>query len=970
MSPAPAPARGARTLLPPLVSLKLLLTALLTTTLGLGVLGALPARTSAAPGPAPDPAERRVIADVHTDAIATFWEDGALVLATRADTPDPHTRYPADRVWFHVDDDSRRTAPASRPFIAPAGAEVWIAPQGFAADQLWPGFSTESVPDGTLDANTTTMTLVDVAGPGDVELYQNDIDGAIRQWSSDEDVKAFDLVGRSHMHTNWAFTAAGIYHLTVRASGTVAGQQVEDTAVYTFVVGELPEQVATETAVQIEGDSTVTVGTPVELRASVSPATVEGYVEFRDGTTVLGHEAVVAGAAALTVDALAIGSHDVTAVFVPSVANLAATSSSQPVTVSVTDEGGVPFAVTGVEASYAPGDLLSAEVVGVTLAESQMYRWLWRPIGSTSTGLNVQTSTSSAYTRSPVLGASDDGYELSVAVRQCANETCSSGSIVAQAGWYPVHVEQAGQRPSLTRVGGSGPIYPGDLYRLEAGGLDLAEGETTEFVYRLGVTWSTRLAVSGSTAAYPDPASVTIKRVGDNANAYDVAVRVVRDGVPVRQSEPHRVQAANFELPVQGLQTLYFEGASADLSAQIHPVRDGDAFTYEWQFSKAADFAAADPSTVVWAAGSQSPATVEKTVNVADHDKGYLRLRVLTPDGVEAFRTPAVRIYVTDDPDAQLFFLNQLAEHYHQGDAVSLASTVAPEPLPGDEIRWEWKWADRDWEPFPGASGKQHRLTAEQALDGVQVRVILDFAAEGKDSIVAEPVTIQVDDHGAAARQQPTITGRTSAIEGETTTLTRELPENGPTVLTEHRWERRAAGSEEWTTLADEVGETLGLTATAADDGAAYRVSVVKPNGVVAYGPSPEVTLAVEAAPTGPPPSGPAGPSGVAEPGADPVVKATPVLKVRVSRPTVRRGGSVVVRVRVRAGARVPSGAVRVRVAGRVRTVHLDERGRARIRVRIAKSVPPGTKRVAVIYRGDGQVAAARDRSTRVRVRR
>jgi len=184
-----------------------------------------------------------VIADVHTDAISTFWDDGELVLASKADTPALHTRYEAADVWFHVDNDSKIASfPAGYDFVAPAGTTVWLAPEVQQPNQIWPGFSTESVPLGTLDNDDTTLTLVGVDGPGDVELWQTGSFGAAqRLWSSDE--AGFKSFTRKnvHMHANWAFTAAGTYHLTVKADAAVAGAPVSATAIYTFVVGDLPE---------------------------------------------------------------------------------------------------------------------------------------------------------------------------------------------------------------------------------------------------------------------------------------------------------------------------------------------------------------------------------------------------------------------------------------------------------------------------------------------------------------------------------------------------------------------------------------------------------------------------------------------------------------------------------------------------------------------------------------------------------
>lgn len=215
-----------------------------------------------------------------------------------------------------------------------------------------------------------------------------------------------------------------------------------------------------------------------------------------------------------------------------------------------------------------------------------------------------------------------------------------------------------------------------------------------------------------------------------------------------------------------------------------------------------------------------------------------------TEGGTLSGPSAVYHVRIDDGSTARTVRLRELAAHYHQGGTIDLGLVADPELAEGDEVTWEWQWPDGDaWVPVPGASGDSHRVTAEQALDGVRVRATVAFADEEVGSISADPVTIAVDDHGAAPRQRLTISGPASAEAGETVTLTRVLPENGPTVLTEHRWERRAAGAEEWTVVSDQSGETLSFTAGPADEGVRYRVWLIKPDGQVGYGPSSVHTL-------------------------------------------------------------------------------------------------------------------------------
>ncbi|MCR1785862.1 choice-of-anchor M domain-containing protein [Nocardioides carbamazepini] len=795
------------------------------------------ASSQAADGPAPPSTQRTVVADVHTDAIATFWEDGELRLASRADTPAPGTRYDADEVWFHVDDDSRVASwPGTGPeFVAPQGSTVWLAPQDQGPGQLWPGFSTESVPAGTLDENATTLSLLDVTGPGDVEIWQSGMGGAVteRLWSSDEPAHRAFTRPRTHLHANWAFTAPGVYELTVRADAAVAGQPVSDTAVYTFVVGDLPEQVLTSTSLTASVTE-LSAGDPVELTARVSPAGIEGIagaVEFRNGATVLGHDPVdETGIAQLTVPALAVGAHALTAAFVPTTTNLATASTSSPVTVTVTDASGEPFAVTGIEAAYQPGDTLTATLSGYTLADGEQVRWRIRSQGSTSAnGATLATAASTTYTT--VLGASDDGYEISAQVRQGTTP-------VATTGWVPITVTPEGTGPSLAiNTATPAPFFTGDTVVLDHPGTGLADGESLEVVTRTSATrWAVLNATFTNVAVGETQSSFRVRNPAER----EFAVRVVRDGVPVRQSAPVALTIRFYEVHIEDVRSLYRVGETLSATGRYFPVRDGvDDVTYTWRWTPPGG------SATVIAEGIGTPPTpVLRELSLAD-DGARLGLAVTRPDGSSSGASTTINV---TEQTGQLFELPSLLAHYHQNDPIDLRLAIDPALAEGDQITWEWKWpgAESDWEPFPGIAAAGEQINSEQALDGVQVRARLTFADQAQESMIAGPVTIAVDDHGAPARQLPSVAGASAGYTaGESLALRLELPGNGPTILTGHRWERKAAGAQEWAVLEGQSGKELALPARPSDDGASYRVSILKPTGEVAYGPSEPVTVSV-----------------------------------------------------------------------------------------------------------------------------
>ncbi|SNS60305.1 surface-anchored protein [Micrococcales bacterium KH10] len=873
-------------------------------------------------------------------------------------------------------------APPQYDFLKVDGNTLYLLPQVQDDDLPWPGWSTErlvtSLPSGvTLPGGPTdepVQLAIEIDGPGHVFTWQSGSFGSLINRYIDTNDPAPDVIPvarHAHVHTNWAFTKPGDYLFTVTPTATTTDGETltGDSAIYHWHIGDASNLTAPESteAPSLTGDAHVG-GTVTATPGTWTPEAEEyRYQWLRNGQPIPGETSdsyqptqdEYAQQIAVRVTAITSGRH-------------AGVATSEPEYIA--DQNGELFAITGIQGSYQPGDILNAQVVGHDLEEGQTYRWIARVPGTTLTFLFNGTGGQHAQGfLTQLIDASHDGIEISAQLRQ-------GSTTVANTPWVPLNVTQEGTAPVLTRTLGEGPLYPGDRYRLEASDLNLGEGEEFRFVFRYAVAWMPTVNVVGTTVSFPTDTTVEVSRTGTNIVPVEVAAQVVRDGLAVRQSAPFLVAPANFELPIEGLQTLYLEGTSANLSAQIYPVRDSDAFIYQWQFSKTANFSAADPSTEIW--GEGTTAAISKVLNVAEHDQGYLRLRVLTPDSEQAFVTGAVRVYVTDDPNAQLFLLNGLAAHYHQGDAVNLVLTVSPEPQAGDEIVWEWKWPGTDWDLFPGASGTGYSITAEQALDGVEVRATLDFAADGKESVIADPVTIHVDDHGAAARQKPTVTGETSVTAGDTVTLTRELPANGATVLTEHRWERKAADAENWTVVGNETEAELSFTAAAADDGAQYRVSLIKPNGDLGYGPSPIVILEVQPdpsdgglvppgpklpAPTPTPPAGPVDPDGSNVNTGTKKTKAK--VKVALAKKKVKRGKLAVIKVRVRASGAAVRGKVRVKIAGKTRTVKLNKKGRATIRIKVGKKLKLGKRKVAVTYLGSARATKAKKTAT-IRIRR
>jgi putative ABC transporter-associated repeat protein len=318
----------------------------------LALLAAVPVVVAGGSAGAAPPASRQrvVVNDVHTDVVHIEYADGALRLRTRVGEA-PHDFYDPRDVLFQVkdiDQVSRLGVPdlPEYAFLGSPGDPVWIAPQTEIDELLFAGWDTESIPRGVLEGDTVDLSLVEVAGPGRVEIFGYDGVGMpVRMLSStDAQLRTLREAVSNHTHANWVFSALGRYELTFEARATtVDGTALAPArATYTWYVGGTqtsdvaPEPTQTTLSASPSNPS---AGDEVTLSATVAPATASGWVEFLAGTASLGYAAVSAGQATHATTALAGGSHSLTARYTPTYANDHAPSTSPPVTLVVSGTG-------------------------------------------------------------------------------------------------------------------------------------------------------------------------------------------------------------------------------------------------------------------------------------------------------------------------------------------------------------------------------------------------------------------------------------------------------------------------------------------------------------------------------------------------------------------------------------------------------------------------------------------------------
>lgn len=303
-----------------------------------------------------DPAGQARPGAVHTDAIAAFVDDGALVANTMADVDgELGKRLDADSLIFNLTD-GRTPIPAGDQyaFLGAAGQTVSMAPQTQDYSLIWPGFSTQN--SELIQAIGTGVTvgidLTGFRGPSDAAHLEVFTVGAFGRpqgifSSPDETLRSWSRQANQHTHANWAFSEQGRYVLTFTLTATIDGTEqsvAQDYIVYViFYVGDMADYPTVDTTTTLTAPAApVPSGEVVAPTADVSPASAQGYVEFLAGTTSLGWTQVSAGRASLDGIALPDGAHDVTAWFTPRWTQEFAASASDAIPVTVGDASPSP----------------------------------------------------------------------------------------------------------------------------------------------------------------------------------------------------------------------------------------------------------------------------------------------------------------------------------------------------------------------------------------------------------------------------------------------------------------------------------------------------------------------------------------------------------------------------------------------------------------------------------------------------
>lgn len=184
-----------------------------------------------------------VIAGVHTEMLNAFLNGNQFTLGTLADTaPGQQGRFNPARTVFHLPDveDAHTTVAAGYDYIAPEGTDIFYIPSTRTRGLLYPGLGAEGIRPGALKDNTIKLELVRSSVPegGRAEVFTESGRDNPRVFSTNDQLAPHTITAGGHEHLSWAFTRAGIYQLTFRATATLTdGTPVSSEATYTIAVG-------------------------------------------------------------------------------------------------------------------------------------------------------------------------------------------------------------------------------------------------------------------------------------------------------------------------------------------------------------------------------------------------------------------------------------------------------------------------------------------------------------------------------------------------------------------------------------------------------------------------------------------------------------------------------------------------------------------------------------------------------------
>ncbi|MFI7585510.1 beta strand repeat-containing protein [Spongisporangium articulatum] len=230
-----------------------------------------------------------------------------------------------------------------------------------------------------------------------------------------------------------------------------------------------PTSTSTGLAVTPAGGSSV--GDPVALTASLTPATATGTVQFLDGSDTLGSAVVVtAGQAVLNSTSLAAGAHPLKAVFTPTDAAYA-TSTSSTVTYTVSPKAGpvvTTLTLSASPATSAPAGSSVAFTATVAPAAAGTVTFTRTPSGGTSSPIGSPVAVTGGQATVSISTLTAGAYSIGASFAP-ADATAYQASTAAPLAYTVTAPSTDPVRTTTTLTGApAGPIAVGTKVALTA----------------------------------------------------------------------------------------------------------------------------------------------------------------------------------------------------------------------------------------------------------------------------------------------------------------------------------------------------------------------------------------------------------------------------------------------------------------------------------------------------------------------
>ncbi|MEO3924908.1 choice-of-anchor M domain-containing protein [Micromonosporaceae bacterium B7E4] len=208
-------------------------------------LAVVAAATAAVVGLTATPATAATIETGHLDILDVDYANGALTLDIKTYSPANDDLSPVGTT-LRLPAASAIAVPSGSAWtcLGAAGSTVYIAPQAENPSLLWAGWNTEDVPAAQGPVRMELVGVSSVPAGGRFAIYTTNAFGtpSFRLNSNSAtgcpiSVWPGGIAAGGHAHGNWAFSAAGTYTLSFRATTQGGSGVASPTVDYTVQVG-------------------------------------------------------------------------------------------------------------------------------------------------------------------------------------------------------------------------------------------------------------------------------------------------------------------------------------------------------------------------------------------------------------------------------------------------------------------------------------------------------------------------------------------------------------------------------------------------------------------------------------------------------------------------------------------------------------------------------------------------------------